>query len=515
MPEIYEEITEKLPRRGERSRKNSRKFLDNSSGSPAFFTASKQSVSPAQKGASRNRLKQGIPPSEQPVPFKFGSLGIEGMDEEDYIASPHDKPHLFKVRPVHLLKEFSGQGLFAVEDIPAEVCFGQYTGEVCSGDEDYLEKDNSYAFEVGGKFVDAIKKGNFTRFINFSDTRANAAFALGPLVRKGEVLLKTIRPVKAGEQLLVDYNTYDPQRSSKYIFLNPEDGWISTEKMYQEQLKYYMPKWFIFDPERMNDNRGYITVIGERILNYTSLESLGNEYDATVNLPYLELSESGEIIDATETDLCTPLMKACQLGQVENVQWLIKHGASINQQQNHTGNCSLFLALQGYHLEEERKPLYMDVIKKLIELKVSLRVYNRKDQTFLHQAISILNPSDFKEIISLIALYPEQDFLDLFNYLDNENNDIISVCIQSKRFEHLSTLLKAYPHYFNDHYFKGPLEDRKNNFERLKLAISSCSDESKETLINLLMKLNIKRTPKILESIDLSYPAALLSPRQR
>lgn len=378
--------------------------------------------------------------------------------------------------------------------------------------EEIADADPSYAMEVGGNIVDAIKKGNFTRFINFSDAQANAAFIPGYADHRKTVFLKTIKPVREGDQLLIDYNKYDEHASLDYCFLNPEDGWVSTEEMYLQQQEHYsLVRCPITLPLLDLHRRDLIhaTAVGEMILSGKSLESLGVEYDSIVNTPFLKTDRLGGIIDATKTDLFTPLMLACVLGQSKNSQWLIEHGASINQQQNHSGNCPLFLALQGYQLNERSRPLYMAVMRQLIKSNVNLNVHDRFDQTFLHQAISILTPLDFKEMIGLITSEPEHDFFGLFDYLDNQNNDIVTACIQSQRFEYLRILLQAYPMYFKHHYSKGPLSDRKDNLERLTQATESYSDESKEILIRLFIDLRIGLSPRFLELSGLSCSASI------
>lgn len=49
----------------------------------------------------------------------LADVGITTMRPTNYLASPLDKPELVLVKPVNLLKEIRGEGLFAKDTIPA------------------------------------------------------------------------------------------------------------------------------------------------------------------------------------------------------------------------------------------------------------------------------------------------------------------------------------------------------------------------------------------------------------
>ena len=100
-------------------------------------------------------------------------------------------------------KSGTGKGLFAMQDIPKNVCVAEYFGTPVA--EKDLEKQKyiraRYLFEIDKGFtVDGNVKGNVARYINHS-CRPNCE-ARGP---KGKVYIFSLRKIKAGEELTYDY----------------------------------------------------------------------------------------------------------------------------------------------------------------------------------------------------------------------------------------------------------------------------------------------------------------------
>lgn len=172
-------------------------------------------------------------------------IGIDNMTPKEYIPTAHDNSHLVSVKEVNLLKKMHGRGLFANENIPEGTCLGLYTGLEYSIEEfkEYLsqdpEADNSYAMTIGRTIVDARERGNFTRYINFSDSQANVEFVEGTINRQKVVKVIATSNIQAGQQILVDYNTYDQRASKDYYFLNPYDGWEPADEVYQSNEERY------------------------------------------------------------------------------------------------------------------------------------------------------------------------------------------------------------------------------------------------------------------------------------
>jgi len=107
----------------------------------------------------------------------------------------------FEVRDAGTL----GKGLFATQPLPAMYLVGRYEGrrstEPSAGDHGYTMA------MADGTLVDGTVGGNLTRYVNHAEPeRCNAAmYAEGDTVR-----ITLIRPVVAGEQILMFYGTdYD------------------------------------------------------------------------------------------------------------------------------------------------------------------------------------------------------------------------------------------------------------------------------------------------------------------
>jgi SET domain-containing protein len=118
-----------------------------------------------------------------------------------------------------------GLGAFATRDLPAGAYLGQYTGRVTTFDEAMAAERRG---ETSGAYFACVEDGPFgerlvvdaedassgwPRFINHSKRRANCQNieARRPLpgvrVPVG-LFVQTLRPVSAGEELLVDYGDW-------------------------------------------------------------------------------------------------------------------------------------------------------------------------------------------------------------------------------------------------------------------------------------------------------------------
>ncbi|MBI4566736.1 MAG: SET domain-containing protein-lysine N-methyltransferase [Planctomycetes bacterium] len=94
-------------------------------------------------------------------------------------------------------------GLFAAEPIPARRRVIEYTGERIGRDEVYRRRlrPRMYVFWVSRRrAIDGAIRGSGAEFINHGCEPNLVA-----RVRKGRVLLVSLRPIEAGEELLLDY----------------------------------------------------------------------------------------------------------------------------------------------------------------------------------------------------------------------------------------------------------------------------------------------------------------------
>ncbi|MFA6303756.1 MAG: ankyrin repeat domain-containing protein [Legionella sp.] len=389
-------------------------------------------------------------------------VGIDNMQAKDYLPSTFDKKNLVMVKPVNVLKNFNCRGLYATQDILPGTCLGLYQGTYYAPEnfDRYLEENTNansdYAMEVEGKIVDAQIKGNFTRYINYSDTQSNVQFA-GDLYYGQEVpKVITTRLILAGEQILVDYNHYNPLSSTEYSYLNPEDGWQSAQEVYEynkDKYEFYELKYaldFIGLPKTTNL---CVTPVIKTILEMELLDHLpGYPSSVDVKLPCLMPDSNTSIKDFSKLDTFSALMFACYLGQIKNTQWLIDKGSNIDQQQNRSGKNPLIFALLGYSLTNNSKDAHVKIIHALIKAGAHLEAHNRHDQTFLHLAVTVLSDEDFESTIKLIHECRRTQFKSLYAYIDNQNNDIVQSCIKAKLWYKLKQLLNYNPDYIQTYY---------------------------------------------------------------
>lgn len=132
-------------------------------------------------------------------------LGIHFQKE---IQEPSVPPIL-----VRWIDDRMGYGVFATEDLPINFYIGEYTGMVRKRKR-RQDRENSYCFEyrIGNwdsnpYVIDARDQGNFTRFINHSDS-PNLEPINVHLGGVAHIVLVTVRAIKKGTQLCYHYGEY-------------------------------------------------------------------------------------------------------------------------------------------------------------------------------------------------------------------------------------------------------------------------------------------------------------------
>jgi len=148
------------------------------------------------------------------------SIGKREMDELTEIDR-----HLFlnnfpPFLVVRKCQKIDGLGVFATEDMPEGKVLGVFAGIV----ETKKNLDNLYWVELSSHYpskiiVNAGERGNYTRFFNSAFPGKNANVRNKGVKIRGatQLLFKTDVPVKAGQQLLMDYKVPTP------VPLSPSD----------------------------------------------------------------------------------------------------------------------------------------------------------------------------------------------------------------------------------------------------------------------------------------------------
>ncbi|MBL7480176.1 Dot/Icm T4SS effector AnkI/LegAS4 [Legionella bononiensis] len=440
----------------------------------------------------------------------LSNIGIDNMTVDEYIPSPADLSDTVAVKIVDLLKDIPGRGLFAHIDIEKGTCIGFYTGEEYASNaefERYLSEnpgaDNSYAMTVGRRIIDAATKGNFTRYINFSDSQDNVEFR--ETTRNGVKVVEVValKDIRQGQQILVNYNTYNENASKLYYFLNPGDGWLSANELYEQNKASYHLWTMSGECEAFNINNNeefLINRVASAVFANQLLTHLKDVNRTEIDLPILKMNSFKEILDFKDADTFTSLMMACYLGQSENVNWLIRRGANVDQQQNLSGKCPLFFALSGYSSEQDNKSNYLSIMSSLIKNRANLRVHDRADRTFLHKAIEILSDNDFQKILITIKTQTGSQFNELYNYIDENNFDIVLFGLKTKQLDKVQLLLEANPEYFNQYVSQGKAYLR-NEIELFKAAIQDYDQEELTILYQMLGEEGLNLPNDLLERL--------------
>lgn len=444
----------------------------------------------------------------------LANVGIDNMKVEEYIPSSIDLPDSVTVKTVDLLKEMGGRGLFAAQDIEEGTCIGIYTGEEYASRADfdrYLEEnpmaDDSYAMRIGRRMIDAANKGNFTRYINFSDSQDNVEFVEG--VVNGEKVVKVIalNKIYQGQQFLVNYNTYDEKASKLYYFLNSSDGSQSASEVYEQNKANYSVHSKSGDCEAFqikDEAQLLISRVAAAVFANKPLSNLNDVKLSEIDLPILRMGPFKRILDFKEADTFTPLMVACYLGQLNNVNWLIKQGANVDQQQNRSGNCPLFFALLGYNSGQTTKNKYLQIILSLIASGAILGVHDRADRTFLHKAIDTLSDRDFKKVVGGIKNQDETEFEELYHYVDENDLDLVQYALKAKEWNKVQHLLEAYPDYFSLYTGKGK-SGNAIEIKTFKTAIEDYDSDDLDVLLGILGEEGLNLHEDLLEALGVVF----------
>lgn len=101
----------------------------------------------------------------------------------------------------------AGKGMFARKKISAGKRLGRYIGDLITCEEAEKRQDKTYfMFSKKGYVVDGARLDNTMRWVNHSTDRQNAEANIYP---NGSIIFETLRTVKPGEEIFIDYG-YDP-----------------------------------------------------------------------------------------------------------------------------------------------------------------------------------------------------------------------------------------------------------------------------------------------------------------
>lgn len=277
---------------------------------------------------------------------------------------------------------------------------GIYTGKKIAVEGGYVETSSAYCFDTdqADLWVDAEKAGNWTRFINHSETPN-----LEIEIKDGKVYFVLIRDIEAGEQLTFDYGKHffsnlNPPIQPCY-FDSKHDNWKITKERYAEanakdvyypsacRLKKDIAKGLGLDPHHFFMVTRLLTGLREENAESFRKEYLDNTQDPNSPIYIVEkkTNEKGEVfyefID--EQEHMTPLMLACYLGDKDKILALLSRSdVDINRRTLQTGNTALFYLLKGKGDVATKEAVF----KKFFKRDFCLTLSNRDGENLLSLA---------------------------------------------------------------------------------------------------------------------------------
>jgi uncharacterized protein len=103
--------------------------------------------------------------------------------------------------PFRVGRSRTGLGLFATEDIKKGTYIAEYLGPLMTNAECDKTPENKYWFEINSRWtINGATRKNIARYFNHS-CRPNA----DPMIRDKRVRIKTIKNIKAGDEITYDY----------------------------------------------------------------------------------------------------------------------------------------------------------------------------------------------------------------------------------------------------------------------------------------------------------------------
>lgn len=398
----------------------------------------------------------------------------------EYLSSSMDRPELVFVKKIKWLE---GYGLFAAQKIQKGTIIGEYTGEILKKP----DPNSHYGMDfINNTWIDATKKGNLVRFANFSEYQFNAQFIktinLNEHFKKVVVLESTV-DIEPNQQILVNYGVDNTDDQNTYKFLHPDDTWqfaetyvtfnkgISLNKVFS--CTQHFPHLKLF----LNDTL-YTNQIGLSILEARQLTDNSSTFTYQINDRFFKCTVEEQRQQFDDTFYLNSLMIACYLGQLNNVQWLIDHGADINRQQIVSGKSSLFFPVQGFTDGQCSEKNCIKIIEFLIQNHANILIQDNKSQIFLFDVLKHLSEEAIEQVITLllkVKIKNKQITLDVLNdYVNKQNDDLIIYIIKKKKFHCLKLFLELSPHYLTKNI-------RIEETNQLENESGECSDSEEQT----------------------------------
>jgi hypothetical protein len=312
---------------------------------------------------------------------------------------------------------------------------------------------SSYIFTLSKQEIDARKFGSWPRFVNHSAADYNVvsfqrSHKIGK-VRLSYIEYAIIKPVKRGEQLLIDYGPTYVFDSGHRLFLNPSNGALSFSDIYKLNEKHYS----VLTGKALRVCKRLAPQV-KKWYAPTALTMLLDDAKARPRfkldpvMPIIQAGSSGRVIDDAKQQGLSILMLAAYMGKVKTVETLLKrYRANVNQQNIRTGHNALVYTIEG----DAGLSAKMKLIKLLIKSGANVSVQDHHGQTALHWCVKMRNLPLLKYICSISK--SKDEVMDLINVVDDDDLCPITYAISLGEKSIAAYLLDIYQRHFRENFF--------------------------------------------------------------
>lgn len=294
----------------------------------------------------------------------------------------HTPPNVC-IQPVARLKGGKGAFYMGEENCPKGKILDYYVGKFIRTDDIPGGYDTAYLCEADQTWsIDGKDIGNWSRYINHSDN-PNAYLKVVKENGIWIVQIRSLRPIKLGEQIFFDYSEKYKFLHSRMIFLNFNDGPEGPEEFvskhednYIEFDEYMVPK--------------HVKIALEN--SPADLENYLKKHQEEVGFPLWQKNET-ELLPIEGQENRTSLMFFSEKGRLDIVKILVKYHTDVNHQNAITGKTALFNVVTSKNSECH------EIINFLLENGAKTNIQDIDNFTVLHDCIRYGNHAALKTIL--------------------------------------------------------------------------------------------------------------------
>lgn len=343
-----------------------------------------------------------------------------------------------QLAPVALLqKEQNAKfyGVYAKEDLEANLELGEYLGEILPTRGTDKDTNVDYSFDLENDFeVNAKTQRSWHAMVNGTSSPDVANVSVEKRIenKSPHIYYYLNRPIKRGEQLLIYYG--DQYKFLDMRFLNPTDNWEHSDEKIKRHATYYKLNQTL--PEQFSKLVG----MGCKLFAVPDAQKITPE---CVDLPILAVDERGVYLPLCQQENVTLLHQACFMGDIKLAKKLLRMGANPNQQLSITGWTPLHFVILSDQAFEQKKEL-INVI--MSAPNVSLRLQDRYERSILHFAVDTEQVDLITHLLDLNKVVVASQHINidesLTACLNEKNQCYLTLAIEKRNMAVLNALKK-------------------------------------------------------------------------